>query len=372
MVKIGVLTSSRADFGVYLPLLKGFLREPDINFEIIAFGSHLSNLHGYTLNEIKDNGFIVNHEISCMIADDTEVAIATTAALTSLKFAEFWSNHKTDFDLILCLGDRYEMFSAVIAGIPFGVKFVHLYGGDFSKGVIDNVYRDGMTHASIMHFTSNQKCADRVLAMTGAMDSIDVIGILSLDDLENIKLLSDKEFKSRWNIDLSIPTILISFHPETVDSEKNSQYAKILRNTFNELCKKYQLVITMPNADTNGSVYRTVFELLKEENQKSVFLIENLGIQSYLSCMKHSLLLIGNTSSGISEAATFNKYFINVGVRQIGRELGKNIFNVPFDKRLILEKIQEVIDLGNYAGENIYKIEGAVNLIISRLKSFTN
>lgn len=372
MVKIGVLTSSRADFGVYLPLLKGFLREPDINFEIIAFGSHLSNLHGYTISEIKENGFKVKHEISSMLADDSEVAIATTAALTSLKFAEFWSNHKTDFDLVLCLGDRYEMFSAVIAGIPFGVKFAHLYGGGFSKGAIDNVYRDSMTHASIMHFTSNQKCADRVLAMTGAKNKIEIIGILSLDDLESIKLLSVKEFKSKWNIDLSIPTILISFHPETVDSEKNNEYAHVLKRSLNELCEKYQLVITMPNADTNGSVYRKEFELLKSKNQKNVFLIENFGIQSYLSCMKHSILIIGNSSSGISEAASFTKYFVNVGDRQIGRELGKNVFNVSFDKRLILEKIKEVLELGEYTGENIYKINGAVNLIISKIKSFKN
>lgn len=372
MVKIGILTSSRADFGVYTPLLKGFLNDSEIKFDIIAFGSHLSNLHGYTIKDIKDNGFNVKHEITCLLADDSEVAIATSAALTSLKFADFWANHKNEYDLVLCIGDRYEMFSAVIAGVPFGIKFAHLYGGDYSKGAIDNVYRDGITHASIMHFTSNQKSANRVLAMTGAKDQIEIIGILSLDELESIRVLSIEEFKIKWQIDLTIPTILITFHPETVNAPINFEYAKVVEKVLSELCINYQLVITMPNADTNGSIYRKEFELLKEKSLGNVFLIESFGIQSYFSCMKHSILMVGNTSSGISEAASFNKYFVNVGDRQTGREIGGNVICTPFDKEIILHKIHEVIKLGEYSGENIYKKGGAVRLIISKLKSFKN
>lgn len=372
MVKIGVLTSSRADYGVYLPLLNAFEKNSEISFEIIAFGSHLSKLHGYTINEIKESGFNVKHEISCILADDSDVAIATSAALTSLKFAEFWAKHKNDFDLILCLGDRFEMFSAVIAGIPFGIKFVHFYGGDYSKGAIDNVYRNGMTHASVLHFTSTQKCADRVLAMTESKGQIEIIGILSLDGLENIKTLSTDEFKAKWQIDLNIPTLLICFHPETVNAEKNIFYAQTVKKVLEELSDKYQLVITMPNADTNGSLYRKEFELLKEKKSGNVFLIENFGTQSYFTCMKHSILMLGNTSSGISEAASFNKYFINIGDRQTGREYGENIVCVPFDKNLILKKTQDVLKLGEFNGNNIYNKDGAVNLIISKLKSFIN
>lgn len=371
MVKIGVLTSSRADFGVYLPLLKAFLKDTDIDFEIIAFGTHLSNLHGYTIVEIKENGFDVKHAISCMLADDSEVAIATSAALTSMKFAEFWANHKNEYDIVLCLGDRFEMFSAVIAGVPYGVKFAHLYGGDYSKGAIDNVYRDGMTHASIMHFTSNQKCAERVLALTGSKDRIEVIGILSLDELEKTHLLTIEEFRSKWKIDLSKQTLLISFHPETVNADQNIGYARIVKTVLEELYNQYQLVITMPNADTNGSIFRKEFELLKAANPKNVFLIENFGNQSYFTCMKHSLLLLGNSSSGISEAASFNKYFINIGDRQTGRVLGKNIISVPFDPELILNKTKATLELGEFKGGNIYKSEGAVNHIVSKLKSIS-
>jgi len=130
MVKIGVLTSSRADFGVYLPLLRAFQNDKEISFEIIAFGTHLSNLHGYTINEIEKSNFKVKYKIRSLISDDSENAVATSAALTSLKFSDFWENHKNEFDVVLCLGDRYEMFSAVISGIPFGIKFAHFYGGE--------------------------------------------------------------------------------------------------------------------------------------------------------------------------------------------------------------------------------------------------
>jgi len=370
MVKIGVLTSSRADFGVYLPLLKAFKAEEDIQFEIIAFGTHLSTLHGYTIDEIEKNNFNVKHKISSLISDDSENAIATSAALTMLKFADFWSNHKTHFDIVLCLGDRYEMFSAVIAGVPFGIKFVHFYGGDFSKGAIDNVYRDSMTHCSIMHFTSTNECANRVKQMVTDYFSIDVVGILSIEELGNMKLLTIDEFLIKWRINLRLPTILITFHPETVCPENNLQYSQVIFETLSDIQKSYQLVITMPNADTNGSWYRKTFEKLKTKYPDKIHLIENFGLQSYFSCMKYSKLMIGNTSSGISESASFNKYFINVGDRQIGRLLGNNVIPVPYNKETIINEIQKTAEKDDYTEKNIYKKEDALKIIIDRIKSF--
>jgi GDP/UDP-N,N'-diacetylbacillosamine 2-epimerase (hydrolysing) len=372
MVRIGVLTSSRADFGVYLPLLKAFKKDTEICFEIIAFGTHLSNFHGYTINEIEKNDFEIKYKISSLISDDTENAIATSAALTSLKFADFWTNHKDEFDVVLCLGDRFEMFSAVVAGIPFGIKFAHFYGGDYSQGAIDNVYRDSLTHCSDIHFTSTQECADRVKQMVKNFVSIDVIGILSIEELENMNLLSLDDFFEKWNINIRLPTILGTFHPETIHPENNIQYSKIVFETLAIIQKSFQLVITMPNADTNGIIFRKMFEKLKLDFSKRVHLIENFGLQSYFSCMKHSKLMIGNSSSGISEAASFNKYFISIGNRQKGRRLGPNVISVPFDKKMIVNAIMKTMQLGEYFGENIYKKNEALKLISYRLKSFAS
>lgn len=372
MVRIGVLTSSRADFGVYLPLLKAFQNDKEIDFEIIAFGTHLSNFHGYTIKEIEENNIRVGYKIASLISDDSENAIATSAALTSLKFADFWANHKNEFDVVLCLGDRYEMFSAVISGIPFGIKFAHFYGGDYSEGAIDNVYRDAMTHCSVFHFTSSQEYADRVRKMVKNFISVDVIGILSIEELENMKLLTLDEFFQKWNIDLKIPTILVTIHPETIHPENNLQYSKVIFETLEVIHKAYQLVITMPNADTNGIMYRKTFEKLKNSFPNQIHLIENFGLQSYFSCMKLSKLMIGNTSSGISEAATFNKYFINIGDRQGGRQKGPNVISVPFKTEQIINEIQNTLQRGEYYGGNIFKKEGSLQLIIHKLKTYKN
>ncbi|OFY20733.1 MAG: UDP-N-acetyl-D-glucosamine 2-epimerase, UDP-hydrolysing [Bacteroidetes bacterium GWF2_33_38] len=367
-MKIGVLTSSRADFGVYLPLLKAFVKDSEISFEIIAFGTHLSNLHGYTINEIRESGFIVKFEISSMLADDSELAVSTSGALTSLKFSDFWDKYKDEFDLVLCLGDRFEMFSAVIAGIPFGIKFAHFYGGDYSQGAIDNVYRNGMTHSSILHFTSTTKCANRVRAMINSKENVYDVGILSLSGLNKVKFLSKNDFYTKWHIDLNIPTILITFHPETIDSHSNEIYSQVVYDVLLELKKTYQLVITMPNADTNGITYRRKYELFTKEDSKNVFLIENFGIESYMTCMKYSLLMIGNTSSGITESASFNKYFVNVGKRQKGREMGNNIINSDFEKSMLIQSINLALSLGEFNEDNIYFKKDAIDGVLSTIK----
>lgn len=372
MVRIGILTSSRADFGVYKPLLSALRKDKEISFEIIAFGTHLSKFHGFTLQEILDDGFTVKYKVETTLANDSEEAIATSAALTSLKFAAFWADHCKEFDIVLCLGDRYEMFSAVIAGVPFGIKYAHFYGGDYSKGAIDNVYRDCLSMAAQIHFTSTEKCADRLKKILIDYCSIDVVGLLSLEELKNIELLSIEEFKKIWNIDLNKPSILATFHPETINPINNEVYANIIYEVLIDISKEFQLIITMPNADINGCIYREVYLKLKERLKTKIQLIENFGQRSYFSCMKHTALMIGNTSSGISEAASFNKYFVNIGNRQVGREFGKNIISVSFDKDEIIKAIKETLTHGYYKGTNIYEKKNSIDLIISTLKTITN
>ena len=159
-MKIGILTSSRADFGIYLPLLKKIKEDRYFKIEIIVFGTHLSKLHGYTINEIYSSNFYKIHEISSLISNDDPESIGTSYGLTVIKFSRFWNENK--FDLVLCLGDRFEMSAAVQAGIPFGIKFAHLHGGEITIGAIDNIFRHQITVASVLHFTSTNLSENRV------------------------------------------------------------------------------------------------------------------------------------------------------------------------------------------------------------------
>ncbi|GAB1448387.1 UDP-N-acetylglucosamine 2-epimerase [Bacteroidota bacterium] len=367
MIRVGVLTSSRADYGIYLPLLKALNSDPAFELRLIVFGTHLSKFHGYTLEEIERDGFEISAQIESLLLGDTPNAIASAFGLTALKFSDFWNTHKIDFDVIFALGDRFEMAAAVLAAVPFGIPIAHLHGGETTLGAIDNIYRHTISLSAKYHFTSTTNFAERINALLNNQEAIiEVVGSLSLENLQQLNLLTIPEFKEKWNIDLTTETILITVHPETVDFQKNEQYAVQTFNALKNLANSYQLVITMPNADTAGLIYREKF--LNLANQfSSVKIIENFGTQSYFTCMKYAKLLIGNTSSGIIEAASFNKYVINLGDRQKGRLCSPNIINIPFDENAIVEKTKQFITQ-IYSGENIYFKENPSQIVVNRLK----
>jgi GDP/UDP-N,N'-diacetylbacillosamine 2-epimerase (hydrolysing) len=197
-----------------------------------------------------------------------------------------------------------------------------------------------------------------------------VTGALSLDNLSEIPFLSKEEFLDKWKIDLAKPSILITIHPETVAFEKNIEYAESAALALKMLCSTHQLIITMPNADTMGSVFRDKFEKLHKENPNTVFLIENFGTQSYFTCMKYSDFLLGNTSSGIIEAASFNKYVINIGDRQKGRLCGENVMHIPFDSQQLVAAAQKISGL-QYEGKNVYARGLAAPIIVEALQKNT-
>jgi len=247
-MKVGVLTSSRADFGIYLPLLKAVKEDDFFQLELIVFGTHLSKFHGYTVQQIIDEGFEPKHQIHQMIMTDEPVSIATSYALTAMKFAEFWQNNV--YECVFCLGDRYEMAAAVAAGIPFNVPFAHIHGGETTLGAIDNVYRHCITLAAKWHFVAAEPFKGRVKEIKGNDKNCVVTGSLSLVNILQMNLLSIDEFKKKWQIDISTPSILITLHPETVAHQQNEYFAKEALHAFKQLSQKYQLIITMPNADT--------------------------------------------------------------------------------------------------------------------------
>ncbi len=364
-MKIGVLTSSRADYGIYLPLLKKIKEDNFFELEIIAFGTHLSKSHGFTLNEIEKGNYSKIHCISSLIANDDEQAVTTSYALTALKFADFWQYNK--FDLVFCLGDRFEMSAAVQAGIPFNMKFAHLHGGETTLGAIDNIYRHQITLASNIHFTAGELFSDRVIELIGNNKNVYTVGSLSLNEIENFQPTNKTEFYEKFNIP-NEDFALITFHPETVNTEMNKHFAREMRKALSEIASKLFLVITMPNADTMGSVFRMEIDQLKEECSERVLCIENFGKKNYFSAMFYAKMLIGNTSSGIIEAASFGKFVVNVGDRQKGRLQSNNLLNCAFDQIDMIQAIEKAIKLNNYVGENIYFKKKVADNIIKILK----
>ncbi|WP_396170200.1 UDP-N-acetylglucosamine 2-epimerase [Flavobacterium sp.] len=366
-MKIGVLTSSRADYGIYLPLIKKIKDDDYFDLEIIAFGTHLSKSHGYTLSEIEKENYKKTHCISSLISNDDEQGIATSYALTALKFADFWQQNK--FDLVFCLGDRFEMCAAVQASIPFNLKFAHFHGGETTLGAIDNIYRHQITLASSLHFSANEIFSKRIIELIGKKDNVFTVGSLSLNGIERYQPIEKTEFYEKFKL-YNEDFALITFHPETVNSKMNKQFANEMRKALTHLASKLFLVITMPNADTMGSFFRKEIAQLEDEFSDQVLCIENFGKEYYFSAMYYAKLLIGNTSSGIIEAASFGKYVVNVGDRQKGRLQSDNVINAPFSKQEIIEAFDKALVRECYTGKNNYYNQNSADLIIKQIKQF--
>lgn len=365
-MKLAILTSSRADYSIYLPLLKRLNKDETVDLSIIAFGSHCTERFGNTVDQIEEDGFQVAYKISNLLDGDTPIDITKSYAKTVDLFADFWANHQ-DFNWVLCLGDRFEMAAAVNAGIPFGINFAHIHAGETTLGAIDNVYRHQITLASKIHFVSTESYEQRVHELLGQVGTTELVGSLSLENLKTIQFLSKSELYEKWNIDLKIPTILMTIHPETIDYQSNSLYIQELNLAFPSLLENHQLVVTLPNADTFGSLFREFFFSLKASYPEKVILIENFGTQSYFSCMKYADLLIGNTSSGIIEAASFQKYVINLGNRQAGRITSENVRTIPFNHAELIEEFNKLKGKV-FTGVNCYFQADPGIKIIDRLK----
>lgn len=365
-MKVGILTSSRADFGIYLPLLKKLFDDDFFEPEIIAFGTHLSEKFGYTITEIINQGFPVKHQLSTLPADDSPMEISMAIGETIKTFARFWNYN--NFDLVFALGDRFEMFAAVSAASPFNIRFAHIHAGETTLGAIDNAYRHCISLLSTYFFVSTEEYKKRVTEIVQKPENVFNVGSLSIDNLSTLNFYTVAEMKNKFDIDLTLPTILSTFHPETVSHKKNKQYVKELIDAFQELNGKYQIVLTMPNADTEGLMIRHKLEKFAENNP-NIKLIESFGMKGYLSCMKHCLFLLGNTSSGFVEAAWFPKNVINLGDRQKGRIETSNIHTVPIETNSILKAVRIIENSpAKSSVKNIYGDGNTAEKIILKIK----
>ena len=261
------------------------------------------------------------------------------------------------------------MSAAVQASIPYGIKLAHIHGGETTLGAIDNIYRHQITLVSYLHFVSTEKYRKKVELLSGSSENIYDVGALSLDNISSFQPIDKSSFLEKFQIK-NEPYALVTFHPETVAVDSNLSYVKHMRDALSELSKTLNLVVTMPNADTLGSVYRKELKQLKSQISNNIVLIENFGKLNYFSAIHYARLLIGNTSSGIIEAASFKKYVINVGARQQGRVQGGNVFNVEFDSKKIVKKTNQILKLSNFKNKNIYYKINTANSIIKTIKQY--
>jgi GDP/UDP-N,N'-diacetylbacillosamine 2-epimerase (hydrolysing) len=365
-MKVALISCGRSDFSIYFPLIKALQEDTYFKLHIIAFGTHVSVFHGHTVDAFFQHGFPVAYQVESLILGDSAEAIATAMGTTVIKFSSIWSREQ--YDLIIVLGDRYEMFSAIAASVPFNIPVAHIHGGETTLGAIDDKFRHALTSMSKYHFTSTEGHKKRVTEILGHAENVYNVGALALDNIKKLPLLSIEQFKEKFGVDLSKPTILSTFHPETVSADMNLVYTKEILSAFDELSAHWQILITMPNADTMGNQVRQLIHEYLAKGNDVVVGVESLGLLGYYSCMKYCHFLLGNTSSGIIEAASFGKYVINLGNRQKGREAGQNVLHCAIEKSAIIAMAHTIPSRLPLTDFNIYGKGEAAQQIIKVLK----
>jgi GDP/UDP-N,N'-diacetylbacillosamine 2-epimerase (hydrolysing) len=350
MKKVGIITTSRADYSIFLPLLKELEADCDIILTIFAMGMHVSPKFGFTVERIKSDGFDTIILSDSLRYGDSSYGVSRSTGETLVNMSQALSDFPQN--IIICLGDRFEMFGAVSAVIPFGIPVIHIHGGETTEGAIDEKYRHAITKLSDVHFTSCEVHKRRVIQMGANPKSVFNFGSLGVENLKTINLLNKDEINEKFGFDVAKKTILGTYQSVTTELEKSEYYVNEFCRAIKEL--DYQFILTLGNADTAGEVFIDKISRLGKENPEKFKVFENLGIEGYLSTMKLCEMVIGNSSSGLIEAASFNKPVVNIGSRQKGREFNKNVIHTKEDAVSIKNGVFEARKLIGKKFDNIY------------------
>ena len=348
---IGVVTVARSDYGIYLPVLRKIQAEPGLRLYLIVTGMHLAPEFGLTVKAIEADGFDVAERVEMLLSSDTPEGIAKSMGLGTIGFAQVYGRFRPD--ILVVLGDRFEMHAAVAASLPFKIPVAHIHGGESTEGLIDEPIRHSITKMSHLHFASTDFYAQRIIQMGESPWRVIVSGAPSLDNLREIRLLRRVELETQFDLDLENPTLLVTVHPVTLEHENTEWHMRELLAALEET--KMPVVFTYPNADTQGRVIIKMINAFAAQH-KQCKIVANLGTQAYFSLLKQVAVMVGNSSSGIIEAASFGLPVVNIGNRQRGRLRGTNVIDVGYSKVEILEGIRKSVSPGFRNG-----LEGLVN-----------
>jgi UDP-N-acetylglucosamine 2-epimerase (non-hydrolysing)/GDP/UDP-N,N'-diacetylbacillosamine 2-epimerase (hydrolysing) len=368
MRTIAVVTVARSDYGIYLPLLRKIQADLDLRLHLIVAGMHLSPEFGLTVETIEADGFEISERVEMLLSSDTPEGIAKSMGLGIIGFSQAYAHFRPD--ILVVLGDRFEMHAAALAALPFKVPVAHIHGGEITQGAIDDALRHSMTKLSHLHFVSTQEYARRVIQLGEEPWRVIVSGAPSLDNVRAIRLFTRAELAARFDLHLDeTPFLLVTFHPVTLEYEQTEWQVTELLAAL-EACG-LPVVFTMPNADTSG---RTIARMIEEfvATHSSAQAVDNLGTQGYFSMMAVAAAMVGNSSSGIIEAASFELPVVNVGSRQRGRVRGANIIDVDYEQTSVLEGLGKALGPQFRAKlrgiHNPYDSGGAAEKIVEVLK----
>jgi len=310
-----VVTGTRAEFGLLRWLIEDLSNSEELNLQLVVTGMHLSPEFGLTVKEVENTGYFINDRVEMLLSSDSPVGIAKSMGLGTIGFADVFNRLKPD--LLLVLGDRFEIFSAVTAAMVARIPIAHLHGGELTEGAIDESIRHSITKMSHLHFVASDEYRRRVIQLGEIPSRVFHVGGLGVDNISRLKLLSREELESSLDIQLQDINFLITFHPVTLEANSSSHQIEELFSTLSQY-PKAGLIFTMPNADTDGRILiQQVQKYCSSRSNAKAF--TSLGQLRYLSALSHVDAVIGNSSSGLLEAPSLRIPTLNIGDRQKGR-----------------------------------------------------
>jgi GDP/UDP-N,N'-diacetylbacillosamine 2-epimerase (hydrolysing) len=322
MKNICVFTSSRADYGILKPLIEHLAQDPDTSLSIVATGMHLCPEFGYTYREIEADGFVIQKKIDIQLSSDSPSGMSKTMGMALICFAEYFEENI--FDLLIILGDRYEIAAVCIAAFNQHIPIAHLHGGEVTEGAIDNEYRHTITKMSSLHFVSCEVYRKRVIQLGEHPITVFNVGAMGIENAKNFIPLTIKELEEDLQFNLSKNMYcVVTFQPVTLEQRTEKEQIKELMDALDEFSDMY-FIITKSNSDAGGREINQMWEQYGS-TRRNCLVVASLGVKRYLSALKYASMMIGNSSSGITEGPALKIPTINIGDRQNGRVLAESI-----------------------------------------------
>lgn len=336
--KICVVTATRAEYGALKNLLREIEKDSALQLQLIVSGTHLSPEFGYTLKEIETDNIKITKKIEILLSSDTAIGVSKSMGLAQISFSEAFDELKPD--IVVVIGDRYELISIVTCANLARIPVAHISGGEITEGAVDDMFRHAVTKLSHLHFTAIDLYSQRVIQMGESPERVFTVGEPGLEDIQKQDLLAKTELEDSLNFRFKKKNLLITFHPETCHS------TEFTSNSFNELLIALselvdtQLIFTKSNADTGGRQINHMIDSFVENHPETSIAFNSLGKLRYLSTLQFIDGVVGNSSSGIIEVASFKKGTVNIGDRQKGRIRPLSVIDSEADRHSIKKAIE--------------------------------
>ncbi len=370
MRKICFVTGSRAEYGLLSGLMRAVQEESTLELQIIATNMHLSPEFGLTYHEIENDGFTINRKVEMLLSSDTANATTKSVGLATIGLADAYEDLRPD--LLVVLGDRYEILAAVSAALFYKIPIAHLHGGEITEGAYDDCIRHAITKMSHLHFTSTEEYRNRVIQLGEQPDRVFNVGAIGIENIKKIPLMSKEELEESLNFKFDNKCLLVTYHPVTLENATAEEQCTNLLRVLDEY-PDYKVIFTLPNSDTDG---RIIIQLIREyvaNNSERSIAFTSLGLKRYLSALKYVTAVVGNSSSGIIEVPSFGIPTLNIGDRQKGRIAADSVVHCgtaeyEIQKGLDTVLSEDFIERAKVVANPYEKVE-TINSILQVIKS---